>query len=118
MSNTDSSFLQFLKGQEICQIAFGTYDLQINWGSGGLTCTGMLLYEPADGRAASWTEGHPFDGVPLLRLLKQTISEFESASEGVLWLQFSNGDQLTITPEHGFESFTIHQQGQPIIVGR
>ena len=118
MSSADSSVLEFLKGQEICQIGFGMYDLQINWGSGGLTCTGRLTFEPVDGVAAVWTEGHPLDGVPLLRLLKQTISEFESASEGVLWLQFSNGDQLTITPEHGFESFTIDQQGQPIIVGR
>ncbi len=29
--------LQFLEGQEI-QIAFGMYDLQINWGDGGLSC--------------------------------------------------------------------------------
>jgi hypothetical protein len=118
MSNADSSFLGFLRGQEICQIAFGMYDVQINWGSGGLTCMGMVVYEPVEGSAAVWTEGHPFDGVPLLRLLRQTISEFDSPSDGVLALQFSKGDCLTITPENGFESFTIHQEGKPLIVGR
>jgi len=64
-----------------------------------------------------WTEGHPFDAVPLLRLLKLTSEGFESPSGGVLLLQFSNGDRLAITPENGFEAFTIHQSGQPIIVG-
>jgi hypothetical protein len=31
MSNQSASVLQFIKGQEICQIAFGMYDLQFNW---------------------------------------------------------------------------------------
>ena len=118
MTDQRASVLQFLKGQEICQIAFGIYDLQINWGNGGLTCTGRLRYEPADGTAAIWTEGHPWDAVPLLRLLKQTISAFDRPSEGELALLFSNGDRLAITPEDGFESFTINHKDKPIIVGR
>ena len=31
MNHQSASHLQFLKGQEICQIAFGMYDLQFNW---------------------------------------------------------------------------------------
>jgi len=35
---------------------------------------------------------------------------------GVLRLQFSNGDRLTIASENGYEALTIHHVGQPIIV--
>jgi hypothetical protein len=44
MNGQSASVLQFLKGQEICQIAFGMYDLQFNWGSGGLSCTGRAMF--------------------------------------------------------------------------
>ena len=117
MSDVADSVLEFLKGQEVCQVAFGMYDLQLNWGDGGLSCTGRLSFEPSEGERTVWTEGHPFDAVPLLRLLKQTIEGFEHPSSGVLMLQFSNGDRLTITSEDGFEAFTIQQSGKPIIVG-
>ncbi len=96
-----ASLLGFLKGQEICQIAFGMYDLQFNWGSGGLSCTGRVPYEPSEGAEVVWTEGHPFNAVPVLRLLKQMIEAFESPSHGLLILRFSNGDQLTVTRENG-----------------
>jgi len=117
MNDPSASFLQFLKGQEICQIAFGMYDLQINWGNGGLSCTGRVLYEPSEGAEVVWTEGHPFDAVPVLRLLQQTVEEFDNPAEGVLRLQFSNGDRLTVAREDGPEAFTIHHSGKPIIVG-
>jgi len=55
MSDDASSFLEFLKGQEICQVAFGMYDLQLNWANGGLSCTGRLLYEPSEGEQSTWT---------------------------------------------------------------
>jgi hypothetical protein len=93
MNDPSESFMRFLKGQEICQIAFGMYDLQINWGNGGLSCTGRVLYEPREGAEVVWTEGHPFDGVPVLRLLQQTVEEIDNSSEGVLRLQFSNADR-------------------------
>jgi Family of unknown function (DUF6188) len=117
MSDPNPAFLQFLKGQEICQIAFGMYDLQINWGNGGLSCTGRVLYEPSEGAEVVWTEGHPFDAVPVLRLLMQTVEAFDSPSEGTLALKFSNGDRLTVTRENGLEASTIHHTGMPIIVG-
>src|SRR5207244_11023672 len=66
MNDQSASVLQFLKGQEICQIAFGMYDLQINWGNGGLSCTGRVIYTPSAGGEVVWTEGHPFDAVPVL----------------------------------------------------
>ena len=117
MSDVNAPFLQFLKGQEICQIAFGIYDFQINWGNGGLSCTGRVLYEPSEGEEAVWTEGHPFDAVPMLRLLTQTVEAFDRPSEGVLMIQFSNGDRLSVARENGPEAFTIHHSGMPIIVG-
>jgi hypothetical protein len=117
MNDPSGVSMRFLKGQEICQIAFGMYDLQVNWGNGGLSCTGRVIYEPSTGTEVVWTEGHPFDAVPVLRLLQQTIEEFEVPSEGVLRLQFSNGDRLTIARETGPEGFTIHHSGEPIIVG-
>jgi hypothetical protein len=117
MNEPNASVLQFLKGQEVCQIAFGMYDLQINWGDGGISCTGRVVYTPSAGNEVVWTEGHPFDGVPVLRLLKQTIEGFDGSSEGELKLQFSNGDRLTVARDDGPEGFTIHQVGQPLIVG-
>ena len=109
--------MRFLKGQEICQIAFGVYDLQINWGDGGLSCTGRVTYTPSNGVEIVWTEGHPFDAVPVLRLLQQTIEAFDGSSETELRLRFSNGDRLTVARNDGPEGFTIHQVGQPLIVG-
>jgi len=117
MDHQSPSFLQFLKGREICQIAFGMYDLQINWDNGGLSCTGRVIYAPSAGTEVAWTEGHPFDAVPVLRLLQQTIEAFDNPSEGELELQFSNGDRLTVLRNDGPEGFTIHQSGQPLIVG-
>jgi hypothetical protein len=117
MTEQNASLLQFLKGQEICQIGFGMYDLQINWGNGGLSCTGRVLYEPSEGAEIVWTEGHPFDAVPVLRLLKETVEAFDSPSEGALTLKFSNGDRLTVARENGPEAFTIHHSGMPTIVG-
>ena len=117
MNDQRVSVLQFLKGQEICQIAFGMYDLQFNWGDGGLSCTGRVIYKPSTGAEVAWTEGHPFDAVPVLRLLLQTIEDFDGSSEGELKLQFSNGDRLTVARDDGPEGFTIHQVGQPLIVG-
>jgi|ERR1700719_2090010 len=117
MSDPNASLLQFLNWQEICQIAFGMYDLQINWGNGGLSCSGRVLCEPSEGAGVVWTEGHPFDAVPVLRLLKQTVEAFDSPSEGTLALKFSNGDRLIVTRKNGPEAFTIHHTGMPIIVG-
>jgi len=62
-------------------------------------------------------EGHPFDAVPVLRLLQQRIESFDGSSEGELRLRFSNGDRLTVARDDGPEGFTIHQVGQPLIVG-
>ena len=97
-------------------MAFGIYDVQLNWGDAGLSCTGRLDYRPSEGPGAVWSEGQPFSAVPMLRLLKQAIKSFESPSDGILILQFSNGDRLTITPEDGFEAFTVQQFGKPIIL--
>ncbi len=81
MNHQSASHLQFLKGQEICQIAFGMYDLQFNWGNGGLSCTGRVTYAPSEGSEIVWTEGHPFDAVPVLRLLQQTIEACDGSVE-------------------------------------
>ena len=108
MSDQSASVLRFLKGQEVCQIAFGMYDLQINWRDGGLSCTGRVIYTPSNGSEVVWKEGHPFDAVPMLRLLQQKIEAFDGSSEGELKLRFSNGDRLTVTRDDGPEGFTIH----------
>jgi len=117
MSGQKASDRKFLKGQEVCQIAFGMYDLQINWSDGGLSCTGRVIYTPSTGGEVVWTEGHPFDAVPVLRLLQQTIEAFDGSSDGQLKLRFSNGDRLTVARDDGPEGFTVHQVGQPLIVG-
>ena len=61
--------------------------------------------------------GHPFDAVAVLRLLQQTIEACDGSPEGELRVRFSNGDRLTVARDGGPEGFTIHQIGQPLIVG-
>jgi hypothetical protein len=63
--NGQSAVLQFLKGQEICQIAFGMYDLQFNWGNGGLSCTGRVILRTEHRSRGRLDRGFtPFDAVP------------------------------------------------------
>ena len=75
-----------------------------------------MIYTPSAGAEAISTEGHPFDAVPVLRLLLQTIEGFDDSLEGELKLQFSNGDRLTVARDDGPESFTINQVGRALIV--
>src|SRR5947208_15176952 len=81
MNDQSAWVLQFLKGQEICQIAFGIYDLQINWGNGVLSCTGRVISTPSAGGEFVWSEGHPFASVPLLRLVQQRVDAFDGLSD-------------------------------------
>lgn len=79
--------------------------------------SGRVIYTPSGGTKVVWTEGHPFDAVPVLRLLKQTIEACDGSSEGELKLRFSNGANVTVSRDDGPEGITIHQVGQPLIVG-
>jgi hypothetical protein len=74
-------------------------------------------YTPSEGSEIVWTEGRPFDAVPVLRLLQQTIEACDASSEEEARLRFSNGDRLSVARDDGPEGFTIHQVGQPRIVG-
>jgi hypothetical protein len=47
----------------------------------------------------------------------QTIEARDGSSEGGLRLGFSNGDHMTVSRDDGPEGFTIHQVGQPLIIG-
>ena len=48
MRDEAASLVKFLNGLEICQVAFGMYDLQINWGNGGLSCGSRVAVTPRD----------------------------------------------------------------------
>lgn len=76
-----------------------------------------VTYASNAGEEVVWTERHPFDAVPVLRLLHQTIEGFDNSSEGELKLKFLNGDRWTVARAGAPEGFTIHQPGQPLIVG-
>jgi hypothetical protein len=46
--------LSFLLGKEVCQVAIGSYDVQFNWGRGGLSVWGKFIYKPSASSEIVW----------------------------------------------------------------
>ena len=109
--------LSFLIGKEICQIGIGSYDVQFNWGNGGISVWSKFLYRPA-GTADDivWTGADPESATRVVRLLKAAITSVETSEQGSLRLMFSNGDQLEIFEDERYESFSIQDGKSPTII--
>ncbi len=98
----------FLIGMEICQVAIGSYDVQFNWGNGGISIWSKFLYKPAGAdEEISWAGRHPESATRTVRLLKTSIVDAKGSAQGTLQLRFSNGDQLEIFEDERYESFSI-----------
>jgi len=112
-----SANLSFLIGKEICQIGIGSYDVQFNWGSGGISVWSKYLYKPADtADEILWAGENPESATRVVRLLKASITSVETSEQGTLRLAFSNGDQLEIFEDERYESFSIQDGKSPTIL--
>ena len=106
-----------LLGKEICQVAIGSYDVQFNWGNGG-TATHEFKYTPSDsGKELVWRAelGDPDVAARTVRVLKATIVEV-SVTPSALVITFSNGDKLDFIDSEQYESLTISNGEDPLIV--
>jgi hypothetical protein len=112
-----STNLSFLIGKEICQIGIGSYDVQFNWGNGGISVWSKFLYKPADtADEIVWAGENPESATRVVRLLKVSITSVETSEQGSLCLVFSNGDQLEIYENERYESFSIQDGKHPTII--
>ena len=111
------SDLSFLLGKEICQVAIGSYDVQFNWGNGGISVWWKFCYKAAGSEdEIVWSADNPEFATRTIRLLKAAITEAKCSEEGTLLLRFSNGDQLEIFEDERYESFSIQNGKSPTII--
>ena len=118
--------LSFLKGKTLCQVCFGPYDLQLNFAEGitRISVQSTIGYGASDGTYAKRVIGKGpcmsevlEDTGFLLRLLMKEIEEVHWTAEGTMTLTFAGGSQLQIYDDsQQFESYTIENGNQPIVV--
>ena len=114
LSNTATNHLQFLVGKEICQVAIGSFDVQFNWGNGGISVWSKFTYTPNGMNAIVWSGQEPEVAAKTIGLLKATISAVQCGHS--LKLVFSNGDQLEIFEDEKHESFSVQDGKKPTII--
>jgi hypothetical protein len=108
-SQTDVD-LSFLIGKEICPIAIGSYDLQFNWGNGGISVWNRLFYKPAGNAEELIWVGDRQDieiATRTVRLLKTSITDVSWEADGTLKLTFSNGDRLEVFDNDRCEAYSF-----------
>jgi hypothetical protein len=114
LSKIATDNLAFLVGKEICQVAIGSFDVQFNWGNGGISVESRFTYAPNGMTPIVWNGEAPEAATKIVRLLNVTITGIESGES--LKLTFSNGDQLEIFEDERYESFSIRDGKNPLIV--
>jgi hypothetical protein len=114
LSQTAADNLAFLVGKEICQVAIGPFDVQFNWGNGGISVWTRFAYTPNGMDPIVWNGKDPEAAANTVRLLKAVISGIECSQ--TLKLTFSNGDQLEIFEDERYESFSIQNGKNPTII--
>ncbi len=110
--------LSFLIGKEICQVCIGSYDVQLNWGNGGISATGEFRFKPSGcGEEIKWRgDAQEIESAArTVRLLKASIVEVK-CTRNILTLLFSNGDKLDLIDDERYESLTISNGKDTLIV--
>jgi Family of unknown function (DUF6188) len=111
------SDLSFLEGKEICQIAIGPYDVQFNWGNGGIAVWSRFAYKSGLAAEIVWTGNEPKVAACAVGLLQQVIQSVSWTDDGTLSLRFKNGDELTIYDDDPqYEAYSISRADAPIII--
>jgi hypothetical protein len=109
--------LSFLVGKEICQVAIGRHDLQLNWGNGGISIWSTFVYRCAGvADEVVWSDDNPELAAQAVPLLYTSITVARCSDRGSLELLFSNGDQLEILEDERYESFSIRDGKAPEII--
>jgi hypothetical protein len=121
LSNDAEDRFAWLVGKEIGQIAIGPCDLQINWGSGGISVWHRFLHTPAGGKdVIEWLGDDPVAGPQAachaVRLLRVSIAAVRCTEKASLELTFSNGDKLEVFEDERYESFSIRDGKTPEIL--
>jgi hypothetical protein len=114
LSPMTNGTLAFLVGKEICQVAIGPFDVQFNWGSGGISVWCKFIYTPREMSPIIWTGSEPEIAARTVRLLKAAVTTVECDQS--LRLTFSNGDHLEIFEDARYESFSIRDGKNPTII--
>ena len=109
-----SDNLAFLVGKEICQVAIGSFDVQFDWGNGGISVESRFTYTPNGTTPIVWIAGDTEAATKTVKLLKAVISSIECNQS--LILTFSNGDRLEIFEDERYESFSIQDGKNPLII--
>lgn len=114
LSNTAAKDLSFIIGKEICQVAIGSFDVQFNWGNGGISVWCRFIYTPSGTSPITWTGSEPEVAAKAVRLLNATVMTIECDQS--LRLTFSNGDHLEVFEDSRYESFSIQNGKNPTII--
>jgi hypothetical protein len=110
------SKLSFLIGKEVIQIAIGVHDVQIRYQNGTISIWSSFIFETPDGKKCRWIAGKPETAKELVALLQSTIINVK-CSKTDLTIRFANGSELMLgDPDLQFESFSISEEKQPLIV--
>jgi hypothetical protein len=109
--------LSFLIGKEICQVAIGRHDLQLNWGNGGISIWNTFTYKRVGtSEDVVWADDSPEVAARTVPLLYASITAAKCSERGTLLLEFSNGDRLEVFEDERYESFSIRNGKDPIII--
>lgn len=109
--------LSFLNGREVLQVAIGVHEVIFRFdGDVSITVEGAFSYA-SGGELSKWSPGAPQAAAPALRLLGQTVRAVQGHRDGMLEVEISNGDRLTILDaSKEFESYQISAPGRTIVV--
>ena len=114
LSKIAADNLTFLVGKEICQVAIGSFDVQFNWGDGGMSAESRFTYTPKGATPIVWIAGDTETAAKTMKLLKSVISGIECNQS--LILTFCNGDRLELFEDEQHESLNIRNGKNPLIV--
>ena len=118
--------LGFLKGKEICQVCFGLYDVQFNYGNGGITVTGKFVFYSDEGhQPLIWKSAETeeagrraaVESALIISLLGTTVENVSWQKDGQLDLTFSSGAKLQmLNDDPRYEAYVINDGKQTFVV--
>ena len=100
--------LTFLKGQEVTQVAIGTFQVQFCFDKDAIISVEGEFQYFSENSSSHWRQGTPEAAAPTLRLLGSSVQNVDGKEDGTLDLTFSNGDRLVVKDNsEQYESYTI-----------
>jgi hypothetical protein len=108
--------LSFLTNKELIQVAVGQFQVQFHFMENiAINVENMFVYHSADGMTI-WRPNELAAAAAPLKLVGRSVAKVWTDPK-TLWLEFDNGDKLSIVDDsHEHESFTVTRPGQTIVV--